>query len=332
MFNPYIIGHNDIREQLFNRCISGQLNKSMLFVGPNSIGKRRVALELAQRELCFNKNACGKCQNCIMFNDPLPVELPNLLRIAPEGKAGLIRIGTIRDNDLVDGGIIQWAHRTSSLNCHRWILIEDAHCLNKVSANMILKIIEEPPINTHFLLITNRLETMLPTICSRCERINFKPLDITSIWTIAKRFGWEETQKDLWITLSFGTLKYINNESFQIACKQINTWIAIMKGTLFSNVDASMLPQKSIYTSQAEQIRQSLEILLLLISDLHRCQNNQSPRLLPWLTDIQYLATLPIATETLQVKIFESLRNLIRNPNAKFMLRNISLLLQTQFN
>ena len=105
-----------------------------------------------------------------------------------------------------------------------------------------------------------------------------------------------------------------------------------MKGALFSSIDASMLPQKNTYTSQTEQIRQSLEILLLIINDLHRCQNNQPPRLLSWLADIQYLATLPIATETLQAKIFESLRNLIRNPNAKLMLRNISLLLQTQFN
>ena len=114
MFDPAIKGHGALRQRLLDRLQGGRLPGSLLFTGPDGIGKRRVAMELAQRELCFRRNACGSCAGCQPFRaDPVPVELPNLLRIAPEGKAGLIRISAIREDDLVEGGVIRWAHQAA---------------------------------------------------------------------------------------------------------------------------------------------------------------------------------------------------------------------------
>ena len=210
MFDPQIKGHQVLRQRLLERAQGGRMGGSLLFTGPEGVGKRRVAMELAQRELCFSRTACGQCEGCRMFKgELLPVELPNFLRIAPEGKAGLIRIGSIREDDLVEGGVIQWAHRAPPPRCHRWILIEDAHRLNGSSANMLLKVLEEPPAGTHFLLVTHRPEAMLQTIRSRCERIAFQPLTLDETWAVARSAGWEQDQRERWTALASGTLRYL---------------------------------------------------------------------------------------------------------------------------
>ena len=330
MFDPSLVGHQHIREYLLERVLAESFSGSMLFSGPNCIGKRRVALELAKRELCIFHNACGQCSNCLMFSEPLPIELPNLLRIVPEGKAGLIRIGVIRDDDLIEGGVIQWAHRASLPSYHRWILIEDAHYLNNASANMILKILEEPPVQACFILVTHRPEAVISTIRSRCERINFKSLNNDETWAVAKNAGWGDEQRELWITLASGSLTYLDSESFHRTSNQINAWISLLTGSPLTNLRDSMLPKKDVTTSQNEQLRKSLELLLLILSDIIRCRNNRTPRLKPWLLDLQRLANSSISIEQPQLQLFEALRNVIRNPNPEFVFREITASLQSQ--
>jgi DNA polymerase-3 subunit delta' len=328
MFNPLLIGHQAVRERLLERCESGRLGGSLLLLGPDGVGKRRVALELAQRELCFRRTACGKCQGCLMFQDPLPVEFPNLLRIAPEGKAGLIRIGAIRGDDLVEGGVIQWAHHAPPPGCHRWILVEDAHRLNGASANMLLKTLEEPPAGTHFLLVTHRPDAMLPTIRSRCERVAFQPLGAAEAWAIAKTRSWADGDREAWVALAAGTLRYLEPEAFERASHQLDAWIALGEGGSFTEACASLVPDKDAAASQSEQVSQSLEILLLLLGDVARCRAGLAPRLGPWSPGIQRLAGSPLALDRPQARIFEALRNLLRNPSPDALIREISLTLQ----
>jgi DNA polymerase-3 subunit delta' len=328
VFDPLLVGHRAVRERLLDRVRSEQLGGSLLFIGPDGVGKRRVAMELAQRELCFRRTACGQCQGCLMFKGELPVELPNLLRIAPEGKAGLIRIGAIRGDDLVEGGVIQWAHRAPAPGCHRWILVEDAHRLNGASANMLLKTLEEPPAGTHFLLVTHRPEAMLQTIRSRCERIAFQPLSAAETWAVAQREGWEENSRESWTALAAGTLRYLDPEAFQRASDQVDAWIALGGGAAFSDAAAPLLPAKEADASQGEQVGQSLEILLLLLADVARSREGRALRLTPWAAGIEQLAGTALSLEKPQARIFEALRNLIRNPSPDALLREISLVLR----
>jgi DNA polymerase-3 subunit delta' len=327
VFDPSLVGHLAVRERLLERAGSGRLGASLLFTGPDGVGKRRVAMELAQRELCFRRTACGQCQGCLMFKGALPVELPNLLRIAPEGKAGLIRIGAIRGDDLVEGGVIQWAHRAPPPGCHRWILVEDAHRLNGASANMLLKTLEEPPPGTHFLLVTHRPEAMLHTIRSRCERIAFGRLSAGEAWAVAQRDGWEENSREPWTALSAGTLRYLEPEAFQRASDQLDAWITLGGGAAFSDACGPLLPAKEAEASQGEQVAQSLEILLLLLADVARCREGRALRLKPWAAGVERLAGSGLALDRPQARVFEALRNLIRNPSPDALLREVGLTL-----
>ena len=327
VLDPSLAGHLEVRRRLLERSGAGILGGSLLFTGPDGVGKRRVAMELAQRELCFRRSACGQCQGCLMFKGELPVELPNMLRVVPEGKAGLIRIGAIRGDDLVEGGVIQWAHRAPAPGCHRWILVEDAHRLNGASANMLLKILEEPPPGTHFLLVTHRPEAMLQTIRSRCERIAFGRLDAGEAWTVARREGWEENSREAWTALAAGTLRYLDPEAFQRASDQLEAWMGLAGGGAFGDLSRPLLPAKESEASQGEQVGQCLEVLLLLLADVARGRSGRPLRLQPWAAGVERLAGSALGLERPQARAFEALRSLARNPSPDSLLREIALLL-----
>ncbi len=328
MFDPRLQGHTAIREKLLSRLQAGKLPGTLLFTGPEGIGKRRVALELAQRELCFRKTACGACEGCALFSaDPLPVELPNLLRIAPEGKAGLIKVGMIREDDLVEGGVISWASLSPAPGCHRWILIEDAHRLNGASANILLKTLEEPPPGTRFLLVTHRPEAVLQTIRSRAQRIAFAPLAPKEAWAVASAKGWHEGSKQRWMALSEGTLRYLEEDAFQRAQAQLEAWMLLLEGGAFASAAEPLLPEKDAEKAQNEQLREALEVLLRLVTDLARVRAGKEPALTPWAERLRKLAVKPLDLRGPQDLLHEALRNLPRNPSPEPLLREVALAL-----
>lgn len=329
MFDRTIQGHLATRERLLNRLSEGRFHGSFLFVGPEGIGKRRVALELAQRELCFRKNACGECEGCRMFKgETLPVEFPNLLRIAPEGKAGVIKIGVIREDDLVEGGVIRWAYQSPLPGTHRWILIEDAHRLNGPSANMLLKTMEEPPSDTHFLLITHRPEATLQTIRSRCERIIFTPLSDAEAWAVAQSAGWPLDEYERWTALAGGSLRYLDTARFQLAVAQLEAWMSLCEGQSFVKVSTPLLPDKTSEKSQNEQLTGVFELLLRILDDVVRMREGLEIRLKPWHERVQAIARSPLQIKGPVDAVHEAMRVLNRNPFAESLIREVVLQLQ----
>ena len=330
MFDPSLKGHAAVRQRLLERLEGRGLSGSLLFTGPDGIGKRRVALELAQRELCFRRTACGQCEGCKPFRERLlPVELPNLLRIAPEGKAGLIKIGSIREDDLVEGGVIRWAHQAPPPRCHRWILVEDAHRLNGASANMLLKTLEEPPPGTHFLLVTHRPEAMLSTIRSRCERIPLFPLKDDEAWAVALEAGWGERDRLAWTALAAGTLRYLDPVAFAKAVEQLRAWLDLADGGTFTEAADPLLPEKNSVVAQSEQMMQCLELLLLLLSDVAKLREGRPVRLEPWRSRVEAIARSAVQLWRVQDLAFEAIAHLTRNPFAESILREIGLSLKS---
>lgn len=325
-FDPLLVGHRRQRERLRARLETGRLPGSLLFAGMDGIGKRRVAMELAMRELCFRRSACGECEGCRAFRTE-PVELPNFLRIAPEGKAGVIRIGAIRGDDLVEGGVIAWAHQAPPLRCHRWILVEDAHRLNGPSANILLKVLEEPPPGTHFILVTHRPESVLQTLRSRCERIAFLPLGDDEAWSVARQQGWGEADRERWTALAGGSLRLLDPGDFHRAAAQLEAWLGLMEGAPFVGAAEALLPDRDATRAQSEQLRQPLELLLAVLADLARLRAGRDPALAPWRDRLQALPSGPEPRE-LQELVYTAQRNLVRNPVADSMLRELALALR----
>lgn len=334
MYSPAIAGHQAIRERLLQRLQGGRIRGSLLFTGPEGIGKRRVALELAQRELCLRRSACGQCEGCRMFQgEDLPFELPNLLRITPEGKAGVIRIDQIREGldsnnqPRFSRGVIEWAALAPAMGCHRWIVVEEAHRLNESSGNILLKTLEEPPQDTHFILVTHRPEALLQTIRSRCERIPFAPLAPREAWAVAQRNGWQEADQDRWLALGEGSLRYLDEGAFRRAEAQVEAWLALMAGGSFGEASEPLLPEKESTLAQGEQLRQPLELLLRLLADLARIRAGETPALVPWQRELAALATPGRNLKAPQEAALQALRHLPRNLSPEPLIREVALAL-----
>jgi DNA polymerase III subunit delta' len=332
MYSPDIIGHQAIRQRLLERLQGGRIRGSLLFTGPEGVGKRRVALEMAQREICFRKTACGHCEGCRLFaGDDPPFELPNLLRIAPEGKAGIIRIDQIREGldssnqPRFSRGVIEWAALAPPMGCHRWILVEEAHRLNESSGNILLKTLEEPPPDTHFILVTHRPEALLQTIRSRCERIPFTHLAQREAWDVALRNGWQEADHERWSALGEGSLRFLDEAIFRRAEAQVEAWIALMEGRPFGEAAGPLLPEKDSARAQGEQLRQPLELLLRLLADLARMRTGEVPALAPWRDELGALATPSRDLKAPQEAALQALRHLPRNLSPEPLLREVAL-------
>jgi DNA polymerase-3 subunit delta' len=250
-----------------------------------------------------------------------------LLRIAPEGKAGLIKVSVIRENDLVEGGVIAWAHNAPPPRCHRWVVIEDAHRLNKASANILLKTLEEPPPGTFFLLITHRPDSVLPTIQSRSERIAFAPLSSSDLSQIALSHGWGEPELDSWAAVSNGTLKYLDRDMFLRACSQIDAWVSIMEGVSFKDVSKYLLPDKQSDLAQSQQAALALEQLLVVLGGRIRILNGMPSHLAQWAQRLGSLANDQMDLQKCYKYALEAMRALARNVAPETIMRKISLAL-----
>ncbi len=329
MFDPRIQGHRALRERLLERVTTGRLPGTLLLVGPEAVGKRRIALELAQRELCFRACACGQCAGCAPFHaDPLPTEGPNWLRIAPEGKAGLIKIGVVRGDDLVEGGVIAWVHQAPLPGTHRWVLVEDAHRLNGASANMLLKTLEEPPPGVHFILVTHRPEAVLQTIRSRSERIAVGPLTDEEAWAVAREAGWEVAEREPWLALASGTLRYLQPDRYERARAQVEAWIAVAEGRPFFEVATPLLPDRDDERAQNVQVGEALEWLLNVLDEAIRCSVGRPGRLVPWRDRLMALSLDAHRIKLVQEAVHAAQAHLVRNPYAESLLHEIALLLR----
>jgi DNA polymerase-3 subunit delta' len=168
-----IIGHERQKEQLKRTIRSSNIPHAYLFAGINGIGKKLTAHSMAAALLCKepleNTTPCEKCSSCQKF---LSGTHPDLLEIEPENR--MIKIDLIRN--------IKDQLKFAPLEAERRIVIIDqAEFMNTNAANAALKILEEPPPGNHFFIITATPSQLLPTIVSRCQKMEFSPLTINEL-------------------------------------------------------------------------------------------------------------------------------------------------------
>lgn len=154
-----------VHEPLWNRFEvnykANRLGHAFLLVGPLHSNLTVFAYKMLAALLCKQAAApCGQCQSCqlIALN-----EHPDLILLAPEKQNGVIKIDQIRD-------LQQSIYTQAQLGTGKGIIINPAEKMNGAAANALLKILEEPPQNTYFVLIAEQISTILPTIISRCQK------------------------------------------------------------------------------------------------------------------------------------------------------------------
>jgi DNA polymerase-3 subunit delta' len=178
-----ILGHDDVVERFRRTLCSGRLASTYLFVGPEGVGKRRFALELAKTFLCPNADVeavapCDSCESCRLFDAGNHPDL-ELIGLLP-GKQDLAIGQFLGDETLKIPPEASLCHRIALkpfLAGRRVAIIDDADHFNAASANCLLKTLEEPPPDSVLILIGTSLGRQLPTIRSRSQVVAFRPLN-----------------------------------------------------------------------------------------------------------------------------------------------------------
>ncbi|HEX6262249.1 MAG TPA: DNA polymerase III subunit [Actinomycetota bacterium] len=141
-----------------------------LFAGPEGSGKKLAAAAFTAALLC-ERGGCGECRDCRLA---LEDHHPNVAVLEPEGRD--IRVGEGAD----DFGTARWlvarAHRTAPEPGRKVFRIEQADRMTEEAADVLLKVVEEPPPETVFLLMSARPHELTETIRSRCQTVAFHPL------------------------------------------------------------------------------------------------------------------------------------------------------------
>jgi DNA polymerase-3 subunit delta' len=168
-----IIGHKRQIEQLRGALASHRLANAYLFSGPAGIGKRLVADAFVAESCCEAPSDDGACGNCKACRKLTAGNHPDIFSVEPElserGVVQNIKIERIRE--------LQSSLKFSPLEAARKIaIIDGADRLMEAASNSLLKVLEEPPADTHFILITPYPHRLLATIRSRSQMIAFSPL------------------------------------------------------------------------------------------------------------------------------------------------------------
>ena len=153
-----------------------KIPNALLFHGHENTGRKEAALIFAKGCNCKDntKLFCNNCPPCRKIDNN---SHPDMIFIDPPAGKNMIPIARIRELN----------HTLSSRPneaTYRMVLISKADAMNVQAQNALLKMLEEPPDHTFFILMAAKIDFLLPTILSRCRKIRFKPLSSN---IIAKR-------------------------------------------------------------------------------------------------------------------------------------------------
>lgn len=184
-----ILGNDQLKEMLTRLRSARRVPQSMIFAGPEGVGKRLFALELARSFVCREPEAglaCGECSACIRsgeFEFPKPESRDDFKKVIFSNHPDVGTVVAPNRNIFVDAirDLEVEAHFRPYEGVGRTFIIDDADKMNDAAANALLKTLEEPPPTTHIILVTSRPDSMLATIRSRSQMLRFAPVSTDDI-------------------------------------------------------------------------------------------------------------------------------------------------------
>ena len=216
MFFRQVIGQESIKKSLLQSVKDNRVSHAQLFAGPDGSGNLALALAYAQYVSCQNKqegDSCGECPSCKKYHKLIH---PDLHFVFPVVKTPKFK-DPVSDNFLEEWRTM--VKRTAYFDLDQWFTFigaenaqgliysnESEEIIRKLNlksfeaefkvmiiwmpekmhvacANKLLKMIEEPPNKTLFLLVSENEESLITTIRSRCQLVKFPSIDNVSMKT-----------------------------------------------------------------------------------------------------------------------------------------------------
>ena len=153
---------------------TGRLPHALMIDGPGGWGEVELAAEIAM--MLIERSG-----------DPRTIAHPDFRWI--EAENSVVKVDQIRN-------LIDFIQQTAHLGSLKVVVLEDAQKMNLNAANALLKILEEPPIGSHLILVTEAKDLMLPTVISRCQRVSIRKAtrEVVVRWLLEQDVAAEESE------------------------------------------------------------------------------------------------------------------------------------------
>lgn len=201
MFFRDIVGHSELKRRLIEMVDSGRIPHAQLYTGAEGVGKLALALAVAQYICCEHREggeSCGRCPSCVQF---AKLSHPDLHFVFPmatrdgvkvcSDMVDMFRSAVLKNpyisleewmNEASDGKTVQiYAAEGEEIirkltfkpyqGQYKVMIVWIPEKMHEACANKVLKILEEPSPDTVFMLVSDRVDNVLGTIYSRCQRI-----------------------------------------------------------------------------------------------------------------------------------------------------------------
>ena len=163
-----IVGQDQIKEHLQNALMGKKVSHAYIINGEKSSGKEFIANVFAMSLQC-EKEGTEPCQECRSCKQALSANQPDIIKVLHE-KPGTISVDDIRTQINHDVAIKPYS------SPYKVYIVNEAEKMTPQAQNALLKTLEEPPEYAVILLLTANVNSLLPTILSRCVVLNMKPV------------------------------------------------------------------------------------------------------------------------------------------------------------
>jgi len=206
--NWNLLGHEWAVDMLHQHVARGEVRHAYLFCGPPGLGRRTLALRLAQALNCTTPIAagvpCGTCRDCRQIESMQHPDLTVIQALDDDGKP--------KENGTLKVDYVRAVQHSLSLRPYQakyrvalFLRFQEA---NDSAANALLKTLEEAPAHAILLLTADTPEQLLPTIVSRCEILRLRALPISAIEADLLKRGVDEERARVLAHISGGRPGY----------------------------------------------------------------------------------------------------------------------------
>jgi len=248
---PTLIGHEATELELAQSFAGGRMHHAWLIAGPEGVGKATLAYRLARHVLAAPNERDAAVQSLEIA--PNSVAARQIRALSHPGLLVLRRPYDVRAKRMAASIPVDEVRRlktflglTAAQGAWRVVIVDAADELNINAANALLKSLEEPPIRALFLLIASEPSRLLPTIRSRCRRLDLAPLSGEALrkateaalsavendmpdaqrWPLLERLAEGSVRRALQLAGSGGLELYERIESLLAALPQVD-WAAV---------------------------------------------------------------------------------------------------------
>ena len=174
-----IVGQNHIVGTLKNAIGKNRLGHAFLFAGPRGVGKTSTARILAKALNCKDGptvKPCQKCPSCLEINQGRALDV---IEIDGASNRGIDEIRALREN----------VKFSPTYGKYKIYIIDEVHQITSDGFNALLKTLEEPPEFVKFIFATTHPQKVIPTIISRCQRMDFRRITVIEIIAQLKKIA-----------------------------------------------------------------------------------------------------------------------------------------------